>query len=141
MSGVMAFETLVRTWLEFQGYWTMVRAPFKKRSGAISDIDVLGRNARDQTVVAECKAWGSPCQDGNSELYAEGLRKEYGMPVDHLNVKGIHEVIQDLYNSVNIDMHERRKRYPDSALEMLRWMIRAGGRTDWGKQSSGVPHM
>jgi len=62
MSEAMAIESIVQEYAKFKGYLTETRVPFKLKRGH-SDLDVLGFNPKTKnSLVAECKAWGSPNQ-------------------------------------------------------------------------------
>lgn len=58
------------------------------------------------------------------------LKKRCGLACN-LRIFSVHEVIRDLQKWVGEDMHIRRKRYADTALEMLRWVWRSGGQICW----------
>lgn len=185
MSEVMALESLVEQLLSFEGYWTKMRVPFKKPSGANSDLDVLGIKRGGRVVVAECKGWGSPedywnfdapsrrkyldelCreardnfkhflrsqqakrleidhidefylvlpgrvgQEENREALSARLKQKHRLPVSVFRLLCVHEVIRKLQDHVSKNMNERRKRYADTSLEMIRWVLRSGGRISW----------
>lgn len=46
---------------------------------------------------------------------------EMGLPVEFV---GIHELIKNLFGEIALDMRRRRKRYPDTALELIRLFTR-----------------
>lgn len=48
-----------------------------------------------------------------------------------VHIFSIDEMIRGLVESVREDMYVRRKRYADTALEMIRWIIRSGGNVCW----------
>ncbi len=181
MSEPMALERLAAEWLRFEGYWTELRVPYRKKN-TFSDIDVLGFRKQAPGVVAvECKGWGKATeyrhlakgridrirrhcwrtkrswasfQHSNKRLglgridelrlvWPGSFRKEAtkiklekeltnkcGFKV---RIFGVRDLIVQLENCVRNDLKERGKRYPDTALEMIRWVVRSGGRICWEK--------
>ena len=178
MSEEMAIEKLVENYVNFEGYFTTFRVPYKKSGGGLSDIDIIGYNPRNQeTLLVEVKAWGSPESYKNAEkwddweewigelkdgwkgftrggsnhwgftkldkvlivlpahfktpnkeaILSEELSKKFGFKVEILP---IHSLIERLFFKVNEDMIVRRRRYPDTALELLRWIIRTSKNGD-----------
>ena len=61
------------------------------------------------------------------------LRQKYRLPFE-LRIVSIDEVIKDLFKRVTTDKDERRKRYADTALEMIRWITRAKGQIEWSSE-------
>jgi hypothetical protein len=53
--------------------------------------------------------------------FQEDLTKKFEVPVELLP---IHELFEQIILRVNVDMRVRRKRYPDTALEFIRWLIK-----------------
>ncbi len=43
----------------------------------------------------------------------------------------VDELLKKLVDHVAQDKNKRRKRYPDTSLEMIRWVLRSGGRICW----------
>ncbi len=64
------------------------------------------------------------------EKLESSLTKRYGFDVQ---IFGIHEVIQKIQDQVENDMGKRQRRYADTALEMIRWILRSHGRICWKK--------
>ncbi len=67
---------------------------------------------------------------GTKEKLESSLTKRCGFDVQ---IFGIHEVIQKIQDNVEKDKNERRRRYADTALEMIRWILRSDGRICWKK--------
>lgn len=57
----------------------------------------------------------------DKKLLEEKLSKEMKFEVEIIS---IHELIKELFVEVALDMRKRRKRYPDTALELIRWFNR-----------------
>ncbi|MFQ5777012.1 MAG: hypothetical protein ACE5IP_03285 [Terriglobia bacterium] len=68
-----------------------------------------------------------PRSNAREKLEAR-LQRKYSFPVRLFSVQ---EIIQKLKLHVQRDMKERGKRYADPALEMIRWLLRAGGDIVW----------
>lgn len=58
------------------------------------------------------------------------LKHRYKLPFS-VRIFSIDEMIRDLVECVRKDKDVRRKRYADSALEMIRWVLRSGGNICW----------
>lgn len=56
------------------------------------------------------------------ERFQKELKTMAGCEVEILP---IHEMIEQLFLMIKEDKNNRRKRYPDTALEMLRWLLRS----------------
>ncbi len=65
---------------------------------------------------------------GTKEELESSLTKRCGFDVQ---IFGIHEVIQKIQDEVEKDKDKRRRRYADTALEMIRWILRSDGRICW----------
>jgi len=60
------------------------------------------------------------------------LEKELSLELGFkVRLFAVHEVIQEVQKQVEKDMELRRVRYPDTSLEMLRWVSRSKGRLSW----------
>jgi hypothetical protein len=70
MTEPMAIEKLVAERYELDGYFTLLRVPFKLKSGS-SDLDVIAYDKKTKdTIIIECKAWGSPDDYSNFDTTA-----------------------------------------------------------------------
>ena len=185
MSEVMALEKIVELWLKSEGHWTETRVPFKKPSGANSDVDVIGiklNGKKAKVVVVEVKGHGSPsafpnygspgrtrgikrlCSKEKKDLKSflrSDFAKQFGIKrvdevrlvepgrlphkraeLEHrlrqelrlpfvLRIYSVDEVIQLLWEWVIKNKDIRRKRYADTSLEMIRWILRSGRNIEW----------
>lgn len=114
----------------FDEIWIIISGPFIPKQN-INRID-LRKNWRGMEFINRCikkfnKLYNDKYEYGEDKyimLYEKELTKYFKVKC---RIIPIHKLIEDLMILVSEDMFVRRKRYPDTALETFRWLIRAIG--------------